>query len=176
MGTPMAGRHCGFFHFSVSGLPAGVNVRLLFMNVTAHQSLYKFDMRPVFRSNSTGNKWIRIRNPVNFEKVGDVGNLWFEHHVDHAQDKIYFCFTYPYTYDMVQQDLIESIDNRSPPSNSDDIYCMRELLTYSLDGRRVDLVTITSNDGMHNKGEREDLLPGLFPTSSPTSPISDINS
>ena len=45
----------------------------------------------------------------------------------------------------------------SPPVG---VYYHRELLTYTLDGRRVDLLTITASDGGDG---RELRLPGLFP-------------
>ena len=45
-----------------------------------------------------------------------------------------------------------------------DIYYHREVLCYSLEGRRVDLITISSCDGMVD--ECESRLAGLFPDTS----------
>ena len=48
-----------------------------------------------------------------------------------------------------------------PSSPEDAIYFHRELLCYSLDNLRVDLLTITSVKGMLDS--REQWLPNLFP-------------
>jgi hypothetical protein len=42
------------------------------------------------------------------------------------------------------------------------VYFMRELLALSLDGRRIDLLTITSYKNLTM--DREELIPNLFPT------------
>ena len=47
---------------------------------------------------------------------------------------------------------------------NDKIYFMRELLTLSVDGRRIDLLTFTSFKNISH--ERENLVEGLFPTVS----------
>ena len=46
--------------------------------------------------------------------------------------------------------------------DSSRVYFVRELLTLSLDGRRVDLLTFTSFKGL--TFDREPLVEGLFPT------------
>ena len=132
------------------------------MNSSKHSGLFKYDMRPVYRSNSTNQKWMRIKSPVRFQKQED-GNafIYFEHIAELPDDRIYFAFTYPYTYSMVQNDL-QFIDNHVNNTNiAGSIYCTRELLTTSVEGRRVDLITITSVDGADTQSEA--LIPGLFP-------------
>lgn len=100
---------------------------------------------------------------MRFSKDGNSQQLYFEHSVDIADDKLYFAFTYPYTYTMMQQELEEFDQNHiNDPNNTDSIFYMRELITNSLDGRRIDLLTITSADGASST-EHEPLLPGLFP-------------
>lgn len=49
----------------------------------------------------------------------------------------------------------------TPTEPKDSIYFYRELLCYTLDSLRVDLLTITSAKGMME--EREESLPSLFP-------------
>lgn len=46
-------------------------------------------------------------------------------------------------------------------SAPDSVYYHRELLCHSLDGNRVDLITVTNCNRMHE--ERETRLPKLFP-------------
>ena len=82
-----------------------------------------------------------------------------------ADDKLSFAFTFPYTYAMIQSELAfldEHHHNNFDEKGS--IFFQRELVTRSLDGRRIDLLTITSVDGKSAK-EREPLLSGLFPES-----------
>jgi hypothetical protein len=55
--------------------------------------------------------------------------------------------------------LTNYIENKLSESSS--IYFHREVLAYSLEGRKVELLTITSHHGKSD--EYEDLLPDLFP-------------
>lgn len=135
------------------------------MNANKHASLYRQDMRPVFRTGAIGSKWSRIRSAVKFQHDSP---LVFEYNHDTCDDKIYFAFTYPYTYSMVQEDLTAldaHVNDLSVPTS---IYYMRELLTETPDRNRVDLLTITSANGASTDHEGE--LQHLFP-SSPGRPL-----
>ena len=89
----------------------------------------------------------------------------FEHNIELSNDTIYFAFTYPYTYEMVQNDLniIDELNKNINMNDNDSIYCTKELVINSIDGLRVDLITITSVSGVSNTLERERTFPGLFP-------------
>ena len=108
---------------------------------------------------------MRIKNSVKFSKQDESGSapqLIFEHQVEVDDDKLSFAFTYPYTYAMVQQELESIVDSHENDlSDANSVYCVRELLTRSCDGRRIDLITITSPKGYSLT--REPLMPGLFP-------------
>jgi hypothetical protein len=100
--------------------------------------------------------------------------LFFEHSVDVANDQLFFAFTYPYSYSQVQSELqvydethVNALDE--PTS----IFYKRELLTSSIDGRRIDLLTITSVAGRKDY-EHEPLLSGLFPDSKHTTDRSPV--
>ena len=86
---------------------------------------------------------------------------------DQRNGVCYFAFCYPYSYSESQAKLEEldhnfsSCQQMSSSSPKDDIYYHRELLCYSLDNLRVDLLTITSAKGILES--REDWLPSLFP-------------
>ncbi len=93
----------------------------------------------------------------------NAAQLFFEHGVETANDKLFFAFTYPYTYTMVQNELAQyDSAHVNTMDKSGSIFYQRELLTQSLDGRRIDLLTISSVDGMSGT-EKEPLLSGLFP-------------
>ena len=53
-------------------------------------------------------------------------------------------------------------------SAKDSVYYHREVLCHTLDGNRVDLLTVTNCQGMHE--EREPRLPHLFPDASTPRP------
>jgi hypothetical protein len=117
----------------------------------------------VYRSNSTNQKWTRVKSSVRVNKdSADVVQLFFEHSIDCANDKLFFAFTYPYSYANLQQDLA-ILDNHTNKMNEEgSIYYKRELLTYSCDQRRIDLITISSVEGAVQT-QNEPLLSGLFP-------------
>ena len=104
--------------------------------------------------------------------------LSFDCTVEGADDKIFFAFTYPYTYSMVQADLASMDTHTNNFSDPEAIYWQRELVSYTRDNRRLDLVTISSCEGAH-QGAREPMLGGIFPESTaasrpPTFPNKDI--
>lgn len=127
-------------------------------------------MRPVYKGKGSNNKWTRVRHGVKFVKNEDGQQLHFDHSVEHDDDSIYFAFTYPYTYTMVQEDLDSMTKHNNNLSNPKAIYYTRELLTHSNDGRRIDLVTISASNGASPSGEREPVFngTGIFPDTDPT--------
>lgn len=117
----------------------------------------------MYRSNATNQKWLRIKSSVRFSKDNGTPQLFFEHGVEVANDKLFFSFTYPYTYTMVQNELAQYDSTHvNAMDKKGSIFYQRELVTRSLDGRRIDLLTISSVDGL-SVSEKEPLLPGLFP-------------
>lgn len=75
-----------------------------------------------------------------------------------VEDATYFALTYPFSYTDCQN-VLDKYETayRNHPS----IYFYRELLTTSIEGRRVDLLTITKKDP--NATSTEEYIPGLFP-------------
>ncbi len=103
---------------------------------------------------------------MRFIREGDTAQLFVEHGVDCENDTLYFAFTYPYTYTQIQNELDQyDINHQNNFDLPGTLFYQRELLTRSCDGRRIDLLTITSIDGM-SKQEREPLISGLFPESN----------
>lgn len=101
---------------------------------------------------------------------------------------MHFAYFYPFSYADCQR-LLRNIDNafgssadagaapgrlrakarktggRDPAA---DVYYHRELLAHSLEGRRVELLTITSSDGKSEDSDREAAIEGgLFPEGCP---------
>lgn len=80
---------------------------------------------------------------------------------DNMTEPFYLAMCFPYSY-QEQQEYLASLEKRMTGLNS--IYFKREHFTNSYEGRRVDLLTISSNDRME-KGCTEALThPCLFPS------------
>ena len=117
-----------------------------------------------------------MKKSVQYEKQDDgIPLLAFEHIIEANNDEVYFAFTYPYTYEMVQDDLkvIDEISKNMNMSIAESIYCTRELVINSIDGLRVDLITITSVSGVSANLDRECTFPGLFPLITDDTEIAD---
>ncbi len=83
----------------------------------------------------------------------------FEHLFDHGpSETAFFALTFPFSYSDCQSMLDEY---EKTLANDPHIYFHRELLATSLEGRRLDLLTITSKTEQLDTSE--DTIPGLFP-------------
>lgn len=123
--------------------------------------MYQWGLKPVYKIESK-TKWDVISTPVNFQKITEeTFNLIFDHEFDYDSSNVtYFAFTYPFGY----KDVWDQLDElEAKLSLSDDIYFFRELVTYSLEKRRVELITITDHSNMTNS--EEPFIDGLFPES-----------
>ena len=63
------------------------------------------------------------------------------------EEKIYFAFSYPFSY-KENQDLLEELTMKY--KNDDDIYFNREVLIRSPQHRNIDILTISSHDNKQN--------------------------
>ncbi|CAH8619675.1 unnamed protein product [Dicrocoelium dendriticum] len=146
----------------------------------------------VVHSTPSQSRWQRIRDKPAWDYVDGQFILSFVHRfMDPRGSTTYFAFCFPWTYSETQKQLsqIEGLfgNQKVPPltTQEDDItgpticsrsmldessvaamqqqiYFHRELLCYSLEGRRIDLLTITDWSGLLE--QREDFFdPLLFP-------------
>lgn len=94
----------------------------------------------------------------------DIFTLSFKYRSPESPDSCtYFAFTYPFSYTELQKMLV-NIDTKFQsiqPISEDDIYYVRETVCHSLEGRNIDLITISSYHGITM--ERELRLKNLFP-------------
>lgn len=150
MGTPFEAKVQPYFHFFLAGLPVGVNhLKFRVCNPGIHHhSLYKQDMRPVYKSSVTCHRWMRLKRSVRIICIEEDKCIAFEHITSSNETEIYFAFTYPYSYETLQQDL--QAYETSPRSSP---YFFRELLTFSPEGRRIDIITISSHNGKSSECE-----------------------
>ena len=161
-GTANVTTYSSWFHFSISGAEAGEEITIRIVNLNKHPGLYDNDMRPVFKSYPSQRKWERIRSILKHQVVDKRSVIRFTHKFQRSNERVHFAFCYPYTYTELQRKLTDMENKYSGDNES--IYYHRELLTRSLDKRRIDLITISSVDGITD--QREDFIPLLFPTKS----------
>ncbi|XP_014276546.1 cytosolic carboxypeptidase-like protein 5 isoform X2 [Halyomorpha halys] len=170
-GTEFENGNRTWFYFGMrEGLPFS-NVKINIINLNKQCKMYAQGMTPVYKVVPGKNHWERIKDKPTFNMEDKQFTVSFVYRFgDTRLQTVYFAFTYPYTY----TDLLNHLaalenhsktklghgDNNSEPKQ-DDIYFHRELLTYSLESRRVDLITISSHHGITKL--REPRLPNLFP-------------
>ncbi|XP_070284961.1 LOW QUALITY PROTEIN: cytosolic carboxypeptidase-like protein 5 [Myotis yumanensis] len=156
-----------WFYFSVRGGSPGKLIKINIMNMNKQSKLYSQGMAPFVRTLPSRPRWERIRDRPTFEMTETQFVLSFVHRfVEGRGATTFFAFCYPFSYSDCQ-DLLNQLDQRfleNHPTHSspvDTIYYHREILCYSLDGLRVDLLTISSYHGLQE--DREPRLEQLFP-------------
>uniref|UniRef100_A0A8C6SH06 Cytosolic carboxypeptidase-like protein 5 n=1 Tax=Neogobius melanostomus TaxID=47308 RepID=A0A8C6SH06_9GOBI len=170
-GTEHENGNRSWFYFSVRGVSTGKLLKINVMNMNNQRKLYSQGMAPFVRTVPGKTRWERIRDRPTTEIVDNQFILSFTHRVLEVKGaSTFFSFCYPFSYtecqDMLQQ-LVDNYPNAaqlSPSSPQGSVYFHRELLCRSLDGNRVDLLTVTNCGGMMD--EREPRLPHLFPDTS----------
>ncbi|XP_075391635.1 cytosolic carboxypeptidase-like protein 5 isoform X1 [Tenrec ecaudatus] len=164
-----------WFYFSVRGGTPGKVIKINIMNMNKQSKLYSQGMAPFVRTVPTRPRWERIRDRPTFEMTETQFVLSFVHRfVEGRGATTFFAFCYPFSYSDCQE-LLSQLDQRfleNQPTHSsplDTIYYHREVLCYSLDGLRVDLLTISSCHGLRE--DREPRLEQLFPDASTPRPF-----
>ncbi|PFX32918.1 cytosolic carboxypeptidase-like protein 5 isoform X1 [Stylophora pistillata] len=167
-GTEFENLNRTWFYFGIKGGQPGKLLRINIMNLNRQGKLYGQGMTPLVKVVPSKNKWERIRDKPKYETVDGQFRLSFTYRFPDQRNGVhYFAFCYPYSYSDCQaklDDLDRSFticQQMTPSEPKDSIYFYRELLCFTLDSLRVDLLTITSAKGLME--EREESLPHLFP-------------
>ncbi|EAT47473.1 AAEL001406-PA, partial [Aedes aegypti] len=162
-GTPYENQNRTWFYFAVTGGRPNQIVKFNVMNLNKQAKLFSQGMHPVTKV-GPGGRWERIKDKPSYSIANDVFFISFLHRApESAETKTYYAFTFPFTYNELLEQL-GNFDKRYGPTNldpRDDIYYYRELLTHSVEKRRIELLTITSFHGIQNT--REERLRNLFP-------------
>ncbi|XP_059056677.1 cytosolic carboxypeptidase-like protein 5 [Achroia grisella] len=164
-GTEFENGNRTWFYFGIQASEPGVLVRLNLINLNKQGKMYNQGMAPVTRTLPGKPQWERIRDRPVHSTDDNTFTLSFKYRTsDNLKATTFFAFTYPFSFAELQIAL-NSIDLKMlpvpQPQSPDEIYYCRECLIYSLEGRRVDLLTITSHHGITT--EREERLKNLFP-------------
>uniref|UniRef100_A0A3B4WSK0 Cytosolic carboxypeptidase-like protein 5 n=1 Tax=Seriola lalandi dorsalis TaxID=1841481 RepID=A0A3B4WSK0_SERLL len=170
-GTEHENGNRSWFYFSVRGAAPGKILKINVMNMNNQRKLYSQGMAPLVRTLPGKNRWERIRDRPTSEIVENQFILSFTHRLLEVRGATtYFSFCYPFSYSECQE-MLQQLDESYPNAaklSPISVYYHRELLCHSLDGNRVDLLTVTNCNGMHE--EREPRLPKLFPDNNTPRP------
>uniref|UniRef100_H3CWD9 Cytosolic carboxypeptidase-like protein 5 n=1 Tax=Tetraodon nigroviridis TaxID=99883 RepID=H3CWD9_TETNG len=168
-GTEHENGNRSWFYFSVKGTAPGKTLKINVMNMNNQRKLYSQGMAPLVRTVPGKNRWERVRDRPSSEIVNNQFILSFTHRLSELRGATtFFSFCFPFSYGECQE-MLEQLDKSFPnaaqltPNSSapSTVYYHRELLCNSLDGNRVDLLTVTNCSQMQE--EREPRLPKLFP-------------
>uniref|UniRef100_I3IXK4 Cytosolic carboxypeptidase-like protein 5 n=1 Tax=Oreochromis niloticus TaxID=8128 RepID=I3IXK4_ORENI len=170
-GTEHENGNRSWFYFSVKGAAPGKLLKINVMNMNNQRKLYSQGMAPLVRTLPGKTRWERIRDRPTSEIVDNQFILSFTHRLLEVRGATtYFSFCYPFSYTECQE-MLQQLDQSYPSAaqlSPSTVYYHRELLCHSLDGNRVDLLTVTNCSGMQD--EREARLPKLFPDTNTPRP------
>ena len=148
-GSDHATQHRTWFHFRIEGHSPGETLSFTVMNYVKQGKIFQHDYRPVYRQHPSGAKYARCNQSVSHWKTDQGQFRWtFRHKVETAEPT-YFAFTFPFSHgDCVAT--LDAIDARfaSDKTLRERVYVRRQTLARSLEGRDVDVLTVTSPAGV----------------------------
>ena len=146
-----------WFYFRVTA-PKGVMLTIVVKNLNLQGKIFREGHRPVYCG--ADEVWNRITGLITYQAAGEDLSLFevtFRHHF--TEESVCFAFSYPWSYEQNQVFLAHLVS-----TTPQDVYIHRENLIPSLEGRRCDLLTISSYD--HITDQREFHPAPLFPEAS----------
>eukprot|EP00756_Hemistasia_phaeocysticola_P022584 Hpha_TRINITY_DN15843_c7_g8::TRINITY_DN15843_c7_g8_i1::g.187641::m.187641 len=165
-GTPYENSNRSWFHFRVSGGTAGRQVTFHIRNLNSQMKLFAQDMRPVFCRGANPTQWERIENRPQVRSAKENGvMLSFYHQFQTDGEVVWFAFTYPYSFNQLQQNITAWAQTAQTSAG---LYFVRECMGHTMEGRRVDLLTITGQQGKSD--EREAPIDATMPVPDPKTP------
>ncbi|KAK4882148.1 hypothetical protein RN001_005467 [Aquatica leii] len=153
-----------WFYFGIRANSSGLIVKLNMVDLNRQAKMYSQGMAPVYRIIPGKLQWERVRDKPTYQMTNNIFTLSFKYKTpENTQSIVYFAFTYPYSY-MELTNMLSNLDNKFANKevlSKNDIYYVREAVCFSLEGRRVELLTISSYNNISS--ERETRLKNLFP-------------
>ena len=114
------------------------------MNKLSHgPGLYNNGLKPIYKITPDSDEWQFIPEKSYFEKTEEWSTLRFNFKFDCSSSSIvHFAFSFPFGY----EDACNQADElETKLKDHEEIYFFRELIAYSLEKRRVELLTITDH-------------------------------
>ena len=142
-------KHRTWFYFGLSGYKAGQVLNFNVVNMNKQAKLFSFDMRPVFFTPGVSEQWAPILESVKHQVVNSGFKISFSHKFT-SEKVTFFAFCIPFSCTDNER-LMTTVE--SHVRTRDDLYFCRETLGYSKRGRKIDVLTISSKDGMLEEPE-----------------------
>jgi len=174
-GTEFENGNRTWFYFGMRGGPPGAVLSFRLKNLNKQAKLFSQGMAPVFLIPGRTNGWERVRDQPTYSTQDNNFMMSFRYRnveTDWSDSSaVFFAFTYPYGYKELQGNLgrLEKKYQNGQLGfdqiaglHESAIYFHRELVTYSLEKRRLDLITLSGLNGI--LPEREPHMEGLFPS------------
>ncbi|XP_034944225.1 cytosolic carboxypeptidase-like protein 5 [Chelonus insularis] len=155
-----------WFYFGIKAPVPGACIKINVVNLNRQSKMFSQGMCPVFKVIPGHPHWERIRDKPTYtmDQKGNEFTISFTIRTpDNLKSILYVAFTYPFTYGDLQY-YLNKIDARMSKQNvtsADAIYYHRECAINSLEGRRLEVLTISSHHNIST--EREARLKGMFP-------------
>ena len=159
-GTPFGTDYRMWYNFAIRGGRRGQSIQIEIMNLNPMLRCYCRDLRPVLcviegeprnglDISPPPEQWQALRR-ADFGGSYIVGRdllIRFTYTFETDGDTVMFAAHVPFSYG-AQQLALESLDARQEELERAGVYYRRELVTRSLEGARVDLLTISSTEEM----------------------------
>ncbi|XP_076174734.1 cytosolic carboxypeptidase-like protein 5 isoform X3 [Ptiloglossa arizonensis] len=163
-----------WFYFGVKASAPGLYVKFNIVNLNKQVKMFSQGMCPVFKIVPGHLHWERIRERPTFsldQKGNDFILSFLYSTPENSKAITYIAFTYPFSYTDLQN-YLRRVDARIAKRTitcADDVYYHKECAIKSLEGRRMDIITISS---FHNiSTEREERLNNMFPEKNEERPF-----
>ena len=139
-----------WFHFGVKGLVRGTRVKLSLVNLTYLRIFANKAYRPVFKCSPSQAEWMRVDSETSFEPTYTVYYKFsWSFDVLFNNNEVFFAYAPPFPYTEILNSISFVVANCPK-----DVYVYRETLTKSIDGRPVELVTLSDS---RNFGESSEI-------------------
>ncbi|CAH1173884.1 unnamed protein product [Phaedon cochleariae] len=162
-GTEFENGNRTWFYFGVKAPFASQHVRFNMVDLNRQGKMYSQGMAPVYRIVPSKPKWERITDKPVYNLADDIFTLTFKFRTPENPDSVmYFAFTYPFSFTDLEKMLL-NIDSKYlsiTPTTDDEIYYVKETVCRTIEGRSIDLLTISSHHGITK--QREERLKNLF--------------
>ena len=141
-GTEFENRSRSWFFFGVAGVPPDSKLQITVRDLNPLNQLFSLGMQPVWRVGEEG-VWGRVGSTEHVMKE-EIFSITFSVTTPPVKKPkaLYFALTTPYTYTHLQSQL-HTLEAQHGGCEGK-IYFLREMIANSLEGRRLDLLTISS--------------------------------
>ncbi|CAI2359232.1 unnamed protein product [Moneuplotes crassus] len=153
------GKSKAWYHFSITGFQQGETYNFC-LRMPHGPGLINNGLKPVFKIVPEDETWKFIPGEVEFDKGEESSLIQFRYTFEcSSSSTVHFAYSFPFGY----EDVLKQMDEiQHKLKDNESIYFFREHVGYSLEKRKVELITIT--DHSKKTDQTEPFIRRLFPT------------